>query len=375
MGGRRQEGATGTRPNLTAAAVGSGLLAVVAVGATALTLRSYAQPIQSSVSEPTPYRQTGTFSYGAAVPASIVYPTGTVLAGEPVYVPPVQNLAISFRYHLAVANPGRALGGTAALDAELVNTSGWRDAWTVVPPVHFQGSTVTLRGQIDARRLFAEVAQVEKLTQDRVDTYRLELVPAVSASAASGGRLVAVKYATPVHFVVQPAWLALDVPTTATAASYLNHTVAGDIPRMVTVPSTFSLFGRSVPVTSARMAGPALALAALAAIGGLVWTERRREDRLGAAARIARQYGGLLVDVETLPFSPAARSIRVGSMAGLVRLAEQCERMILHARQGREHVYLLENVGESYYFTVVDDVPADHMAPQPAVVGSESVAP
>ena len=92
--------------------------------------------------------------------------------------------------------------------------------------------------------------------------------------------------------------------------------------------------------------------------------------------RIARQYASLLISVDALPFSPSSRSIRVGSMEGLVRLADQYERIILHAvGEGGCHIYLLENAGESYYFSAQENTEASTASRDDYTVGREVVTP
>ncbi|MCL8207039.1 MAG: S24/S26 family peptidase [Actinomycetia bacterium] len=355
---------------------GAGILTALAVAGAGFSFWSFRRPVVAAVSRPLTYRQAGHFRYSASVAKSVLYPTGAVTPGDPVYVPPASTMTVSYTYHLALAGGAQAVTGTAGLDAELVGTNGWHDTWSVVPPSRFRGDSVTLAGPIDLKQLFGTIAQLEKLTQDSYERYTLYLKPSVTVSALANKRLVSTRFAPSIRFAVQSNWIQLEVPPSSTLAQYLNPTESGSVPRVVGVPGSIALLGRQIPIASARTFGPPVAFAAGVAAGILTWTERRRERRLNPAARIARQYGGMLVDVDQLPFSPVERSIRVGSMEGLVRLADQCERMILHAYRDGQHVYLLENIGESYYFTTGDesaDTPLSQQ-PRPKAIRSESVA-
>lgn len=354
--------------------LGSGILATLAVAGTAFSLWSYAKPLYTTVSDSLAYRQSGRFSYSAAVPKSVVYPQGVVPNGGPIYSPPASTVSLSFGYRMTVPQ-GQVIGGTARLDAELVSTSGWQQTWTIVPMKHFRGGRATLVGTVDVSSLYNTVAEIEKITHDQSDSYRLVLLPSVNTSALADGRLINARFAPHLSFTVQPTWLQLDVPSSSTADRYLNPSADGTVQHVTSLPASIRLGGMTVPLATARVAGPVFTLAAALCSGLLIGFARRRERRLSEAARIAQHYGGLLVDVDSLPFSPTERSIRVGSMAGLVRLAEQCERMILHAHREGQHVYLLENVGESYYFTTPEDATDEPVSePRPTIVGPESVA-
>jgi signal peptidase I len=352
---------------------GAAVLILTGLAAGAFSTWAFFKPLHTTRTQILRYTQAGRFAYHGQVPKTIVYPDGQVQSGVPLFSTLVPAMNVSFDYRATMPR-GRVLGGTVGMEADLVSTNGWHQPLAVKAPVAFRGSTVHVGETINIAQVFGTVATIEKLTHDTLDSYRLVLRSRVQAEAVgTGGRLVRLAFSPSMSFAVQPSWLQLSVPTTSTLASYLNPVDKGTVPILENVSATLTVMGRSLPVAEARMFG--LATAAAAGLGALALTVRirRRDRKLGEAGRIARQYGSLLVDVEALPFSPAERSIRVGSMAGLVRLAEQCDRMILHAHRGGEHVYLLENVGESYYFTAADD-PREEPPPKvrPTILGPES---
>lgn len=344
-------GASGSPPPSTWTGILSALLVVAAV----LCLWVYLLPAAILHSQVVSYRQQSHFTYRASVPKSVVYPQGLVAPGSPVAYPAAQMLHTSFTYVLQVPG-GRSLGGTATLAVVLVSTSGWREPVGRPMAATFHGDAVRVDEAIDVGQVFATVREVSQMTHDSVDTYQLVLTASVHAVGTAGGHTFLAAQTPSMAFVVQPAWLQLEKPTLSTLAQYLNPTTPGFL--RVTIPSanTLGVLGLRLPVSTARLIVSGTLALLGAAMGVALRRARQREAALGEPARIARQFGNLIIPVEELPFSPAARSIRVGSMAGLVRLATQFERIILHAVDAEgQHVYLLENTGESYYFSVRDE--------------------
>ena len=336
-------------------------LAVLAVAAAALALWVFLQPLAVTQSAPIPYTQQGHFSYQASVPKSVLYPSGVVSPGSPVDYPAASRLTATFDYHLRVPG-GRSVGGTARLIATLVSTSGWRERLPGSGPLTFHGSTVALHQVISVAQVFSTIAHVNQLTNDTMDTYQLVLTASVHAVGMARGHSIFAAQSPTLAFLVQPSWLQLSVPTTTTLHQYLNPTAASSLGTTATVPNRLGLLGSQLRIATARLAAPLVLLILLALLALTLRRQRQHEQTLGEAARISQQYQSLLIGVDQLPFSPPQHSIRVGSMEGLVRLATQFERIILHAVDlDGQHLYLLENAGESYYFSVRgDDAAAPH---------------
>ena len=275
--------------------------------------------------------------------------------------PAASRLTATFDYHLRVPG-GRSVGGTARLIATLVSTSGWRERLPGSGPLAFHGSTVALHQVISVAQVFSTIAHVNQLTNDTMDTYQLVLTASVHAVGMARGHSIFAAQSPTLAFLVQPSWLQLSVPTTTTLHQYLNPTAASSLGTTATVPNRLGLLGSQLRIATARLAAPLVLLILLALLALTLRRQRQHEQTLGEAARISQQYQSLLIGVDQLPFSPPQHSIRVGSMEGLVRLATQFERIILHAVDlDGQHLYLLENAGESYYFSVRgDDAAAPH---------------
>ncbi|MBX5466870.1 MAG: S24/S26 family peptidase [Firmicutes bacterium] len=339
----------------------SGALATVAAASLAISGWSYTHPLTTVQSRPITYSQSVHFDYQAQVAKSVLYPLGKLRPGDPVYVPPVEAMTVGLQYQLDLRQ-GQVLGGTAGLDAEIVSTSGWHYRYPLISPRRFTGASTALSVALDPTSVLNTVSQVTDMTQDQLDTYQLRLIPMVRATALSHGKLFSAQFDQPIAFDLNKSWLRLQVPDTISLNQYLNPVSTGSSQYSQVVPNALTAFGLAVPLSQTRRYGPLATTLFLLGAGLAWWWGQRVQSRLDPASRIAQRYASILVDVDHLPFSPFERSIQVGSIDGLVRLALQCERMILHAKSGEDlHLYLLENVGESYYYVV----PASASSPLP----------
>ena len=98
-------------------------LAGVAVFAL-LAVVSRSRPATSIQSTPDAYAHVGSFSYGAQVEPSDVYPDGRVDTGEAVFLSLVQDLDVEFDYRLE-AKDASAVRGSTQLRAVLSDGAGW----------------------------------------------------------------------------------------------------------------------------------------------------------------------------------------------------------------------------------------------------------
>ena len=349
----------------------SGLVVVAAV----VAAWAYIAPTVVARPQVVSYAQDGHFGYQATVPKSVLYPDGRVTPGNPVAYPPAQTFEVTFTYHLQVPS-GKSIGGTAALTTTVVSTSGWSQRLPGPSSITFHGSTVSLAQTVNVAQLFSTIGQVSAMTHDSSDTYEVIATASVHAVGMVGSHSILASDAPSLTFVVQPAWLQLAKPMTSSLVAYLNPVHTGSMTAASVGANSLAAFGGQIPVSTARLFGPALLL--LLGVGLLIVlrVQRQAERAMAEPTRIARQYASLLISVDALPFSPSSRSIRVGSMEGLVRLADQYERIILHA-VGEDgcHIYLLENAGESYYFSAQENSEASTASRDEYTVGQEVVTP
>ncbi|MDA8198937.1 MAG: S24/S26 family peptidase [Thermaerobacter sp.] len=353
----------------------AGALSGLAVVAAVVAAWAYIVPDAIATPQIIPYAQDGHFGYQASVPKSVLYPDGRVSPGNPVAYPPAKTVQVTFTYHLQVP-AGRSVGGTVALSTSVVSTSGWSQELPGSSSTTFHGSTVSVAQTINVATLFNTIYEVRKMTNDLSDSYQVVSTASVHAVGMVGSHSILASDAPTLTFVVQPAWLQLAKPTTSSLAAYLNPVRSGSITVVADGANSLAAFGGQIPVSTARLFGPALLGLLGVALLVVLRIQQQAERTMAEPTRIARQYASLLISVDALPFSPSRRSIRVGSMEGLVRLAVQYERIILHAvEENGRHIYLLENTGESYYFSAQENSEANTASSEGYTVGREVVTP
>lgn len=357
---------------LSSVAAGLSGLAVVAA---VLTAWAYLVPVAIARPQMIAYTEAAHFGYQATVPKSVLYPDGRVIPGNPVAYPPTNAVQVTFTYHLQVPG-GQSIGGTAALTTTVVSTSGWSQELPGPRSTTFHGSTASVAQSINVAQLFKTIAQLSAMAHDSSDTYQVIATASVHAVGMVGSHSILASDAPTLTFVVQPTWLQLAKPTTSSLEAYLNPVHVGSVSATSVGANSLEAFGGQMPVSTARLLGPGLLVLLGAALVMVLRVQQRAERALGEPTRIARQYAHLLIAVDALPFSPSSRSIRVGSMEGLVRMAAQYERIILHAvgDDGR-HIYVLENAGESYYFSAQESSGANTAGRGEYPVGREVVTP
>jgi hypothetical protein len=108
-----------------------------------------------------------------------------------------------------------------------------------------------------------------------------------------------------------------------------------------------------LPLLLARIAALAAALAAAAGSLLLLALVRRRTP--GEAARISARYRHLIVQTDAWSANTYEKVVAVTTFAGLVRLARQHERLILHDVRDGVHGYTVEDGGVAYRYEAQDE--------------------
>lgn len=140
-----------------------GLIALDLVLAAALALSFPLAPAPRVAPAPAkPVNQTGVLTYQAKALVSDTYPTGEIATGDPVFLKLVNTLGVSFHY--STDGPPEAVTGTAHLDAELSNTSGWHTTLPLVAPTPLAAGAADLTGTLDLARIQGLADSVAKAT-------------------------------------------------------------------------------------------------------------------------------------------------------------------------------------------------------------------
>ena len=336
----------GPVPGQVAQVVG-GILGVVALACALLAALSYGKSPTGLGDGPALYTQQGTFAYEAQVPAGPVYENGRLTTGQPAYVQVVRSLRVSFDYEVATTAP-HTLFGTTGLTAEMANGSGWSRTFPLAAKTAFAGDRVTVTGILQLAALRALAARVEAVTGQVPDTYTITIRPQVTLSGQVDGTAVKDAFSPPLQLNLDRYKLTLPPPG-ATPDGELQRAQDGPATKQ-RVANTLSVLGAKLEVQSARRLATVLGLAALAgALGvGLLFLLRLR--RADEPARIRARFGHLIVEIAVPRRRFAEHDVVMASFEDLVRVSDRHGRMILHARDGDRHVYLVEDDGIAYRF-------------------------
>lgn len=329
------------------AQVMGGILGVVALACALLAALSYGRSPTRLGHGPALYAQQGVFAYEAQVPAGPVYENGRLTTGQPAYVQVVRSLRVSFAYEVATT-ASHTLFGTTSLAAEMANGSGWSRTFPLAVTTAFSGDRVTITGILQLAALRALATRVEAVTGQVPDTYTITIRPQVTLSGQVGGTAVKDAFSPPLQLNLDRYKLTLPPPG-ANPEGELQRAQDGPATKR-RVANTLSVLGAKLEVQSARRLATVLGLAALAGalgVGLLFLLGLRRADE---PARIRARFGHLIVEIAAPRRRFAEHDVVMASFEDLVRVSDRHGRMILHAREGDRHVYLVEDDGIAYRF-------------------------
>jgi hypothetical protein len=326
------------RFNLRAVLIASAavLLAFAGLGAFSFT-RSTHRTRNAHV----PYTQQLSFGYEGSAPSSPVYPTGTVRTGDPIFLQFVHQLRVQVAYNLDAAAPAR-ISGTQQVVLRLTGPTGWTREQALTPFKHFNGDRFSTTATLDLNAIQTLVKQIQKLTGVSITSgYTIAVVPRVHVLGTVAGQTAAGAFEPALTFKLAPPQLrpagsfsATEHGTVVTTSSTTNG---------VTVASVF------VTVKTLRLvalAGFLLVLLEAVLVAVLV----KRGEPFGEAGRIQAQYGHLIVPIAGTAEDLAWAPFDVPNIESLVRLAEACDRLILHYREDTLDTYLVNDEGTVYRY-------------------------
>jgi signal peptidase I len=316
-------------------------LAGVAVAAI-LAVVSYSRSTMHSQSVADAYAHVGTFSYGAEVEPSDVYPDGLVDTGKAVFTSLVPAHDVAFSYRLR-ASGASAVRGTTELTAVLSDGLGWAREIPLSAPTEFTGATATASGSLDLAELTRIVEEMKALTGSGTSTFGLRLDANVQMAGQISGERVTQTFSPTLPLLLDTVSLHPD------SSGGSPFTVRRPEALTVDVPAALVLGGLRLSVAEARRAALlGLVLAALVAVaGGLAF---RLTRSAGEPSHIASLFGDRLITISSPPSVDPARVKELRDAESLQRLAEHHQRIVLHWREGRAHVYEVDDGGIVYRY-------------------------
>jgi signal peptidase I len=322
--------------------LGVGLAGLAVFGLLAVTSLSRSATRAETV--PDAYEHVGTFSYGAPVEESDVYPDGLVDTGESIFLQLVPALDVAFDYRLE--GDGTAdVSGTVELTAVLSDGAGWIRRIPFGEPTEFAGPTARATGSLDLAALAGIVEELRLLTGSGTTTFALGIVAGVDVR----GRVAD----EPVKQTFAP-----ELPLLLDTVSVRPNSSAGDATifssrrgETITVrsPSSLSIGRVNLSVSNARRLGlVGLVLATLIAIVGAVLFARTRTGGEPSASL----FGDRMITIVGPPATESGSVTDLADAESLYRVAEHYDRVVLHWREGRGHVYQVDDGGSLYRYRV-----------------------
>ena len=353
----------GPKPTLIALSV-LALLAVIFLGI------GYSRPLHRTAPLSDAYRQTGTFSYAAAVNApTAVYPSGAVKTGDPIYPSLVSSVGLNFTYHFASPLPHHITGTIELKTLVLSKSNTWQSLATGKAAIPFTGDRASVSSTLALSGLYDLINTVSAQSGVAGTNYAVDVQPVVRITGSVGGNAIKSTFSPVLPFQVAPTSLTLDVPvapappgatyvapTAASAlAAGLNPTQAGNVPHIY--PNTVSVAKYDLRVSLLRSTG--LVFAALAVLVAVLHDVlRRRKTVRSDEERIARQFGSLIVPVDRLSDTDEAARLVVLDFAHLASLARYLERPILYEMKDGQRRYEVDDETRRYLYQPADETGA-----------------
>jgi signal peptidase len=352
---RRSSRATGSTAGRQASRTGhatSSLLLTAGLAAFAvfavLAFVSHSRPQTRTETVPDAYAHVGTFAYGANVEPSDVYPEGLVDTGDAVFLHLVPALDVQFAYRLR-ADDASAVRGEIGLTAVLSDGAGWVREIPLGEPSEFQGEAALAVGSLDLAELEAIVAEMKTLTGSGTSTFALQLAADVTVRGSVADQPLRQAFAPRLPLLLDP--VSLRPESSGEAGS--RFTVRRSETAVVEVPAELALGGLRLSVVDARrIALLGLVVAALVAAVGGIGARRARSG--SEPSRLAALFGDRMITISRPPSVEPARITELQDPESLLRLAEHHDRIVLHWREPRGHVYGVDDAGSVYRFRLED---------------------
>lgn len=329
-----------------------GALGVASVLFAVLALLAFTRPV--TVTEPVEeaYVHQGRFEYSASVQRNQVYPDGRVTTGEPIFLRLVPRLRVSFGYTLEARKPVAA-SGRVRLDARVSDGRGWERLLPLAPERAFRGARVSVEGTIDLRVLESLVERVRALTGSGQTAYTVTVLPKITVTGQAGRDPIDATFAPALPFDLGDLRLQPKLeqagagvgPFAPREAGSGTHVAAGRL----------EVGALSLPVGTARRLS-LVGLVASLLLGALALAALLQRYRGDEHERIAARYGHLLLPVRSRSRDWASVT-DVADIAGLARIAEQHDRVILHLVERGEHSYLVEDGGSVFRYRASEAPP------------------
>jgi signal peptidase len=310
-----------------------------------LSILAFLKPL-TRAGESSRYQQETHFSYSAAG-TPLIYDTGSVRSGEPVFPRLTCFLNIAFTYNLT-GDQLQAVSGNYQLVARVSDEqSGWQRTIPMNERTPFSGNSFSSTSNLDLCQIVSLVDTLREETGLRASNFTLEIIPQITMTAYIMGNPVTDLFEPQLAFRFDEVHFSLAVPQGQDDPLFVSKEGAADNPDVQ--PNSLSLFGWHAEIGMLRtitLLGLALSLSGLAFFGFRMFGAARHSQE----AVIRMKYGTLLVNVYERNLAPTSMVIDVTTIDELAKLAERHNTVILHMALNFVHYYMVQCHGFTYRY-------------------------
>ena len=351
-----------------------------AVGIVALTVAALAWtiPARAQSTQELRFQQQATLSYQARTAPNAAYPSGSLLMPDPVFLRlvPVLEVHITYDAGTLLASRAQGIGGSRVVYADVIGSNGWQRRFSLQPAAAFTGPSFETTAELPLSSYVQLIADLDRLTGTSSGPYTFTVTTVVTlGDRVREAGIAAQAFSPSLSFAVGGSELHLQdkVPPGATS---ITKTQAGSVAVVGSTPRLLPLPGHP-PLTSLRVAAPALAILAFL-VAGLLRGLGRRPPEPGETFEVPRRYRARVVPTQIGTIPESRTVLRIDSIATLHRIAERYERFIMYdvsppttpglldgapgtVPTGRRAAVPIQGQGRQEHTFVVDDDTAMYM--------------
>jgi len=302
---------------------------IIGLGCLILGIFAFTKPVENTITEEITYSQNGQFSYSGSAVENI-YDQNLIQSGDPIFTSLTCDIHLTFDYQVSAAGDIEG-GGTYQLITALTSANGWKRTISQVPLTSFDGTSFQADQSLNLCEIQDFISFLGETTGVDGQQYMLEVTPEVNYAGTVNGNLFQTVFSPVLAFRVDEQQVYLANLSGLEEENPLSPVEVGILPVEKTVPSTMTIVGLDLPVSTAKVISVIGIL--LCAVGLVIPAmsyrhaekrDKRLSDRL--------TFGQLLVEVDQSPAGINDRLIEVSSLEDLLLLAEKAASVVMACR-------------------------------------------
>lgn len=271
------------------------------------------------------YSHATAFGYTADAPRGPVYPDGTVTTGDAVFLQVVDDIEVTFDWHLEPP-PGHEadVSGSGQLLVEVSDGSGWRRTVELGEPRDIDGPEASLRAPLDVTRIQRLVTSVQGATGATGTSQTLTVMADLRIEGTIAGEPVTDELRPAAAFTLDE--LRLQPPSAEGEDGGLVSSTPGTVDVGGGGAGTVDVLGRPLAVPVVRAA--AVGFGVIALLLAAAWVALRRRERARTPEEHIRARYDVIATAGMAPADGRTR-VEVSTIEDLVRLGERLSQPVL----------------------------------------------